>query len=114
MKLIFEVFKKRGGLGPTKDDVTKQTLCEYFDDELILSQKVLDDIKEYFDLRKRGQMPQSIIFSIKKASEVLKTEPTLCALRTLSSTIMIGTFFLFLNSSKLSLFSSLFFNLRIF
>ena len=42
-----------GGLGPTKDDVTKQTLCEYFDDELILSQKVLDDIKEYFDLRKR-------------------------------------------------------------
>ena len=42
-----------GGLGPTKDDVTKQTLCEYFDDELILSQKVLDDIKKYFDLRKR-------------------------------------------------------------
>ena len=27
-----------GGLGPTKDDITKQTLCEYFDDELILSQ----------------------------------------------------------------------------
>ncbi len=42
-----------GGLGPTKDDVTKQTLCEYFDDELILSQTVLDDIKEYFELRKR-------------------------------------------------------------
>ena len=42
-----------GGLGPTKDDVTKQTLCEYFDDELILSQSVLDDIKEYFELRKR-------------------------------------------------------------
>ena len=42
-----------GGLGPTKDDITKQTLCEYFDDELILSQIVLDDIKEYFELRKR-------------------------------------------------------------
>ena len=42
-----------GGLGPTKDDITKQILCEYFDDELILSQTVLDDIKEYFDLRKR-------------------------------------------------------------
>ena len=42
-----------GGLGPTKDDITKQTLCEYFDDELILSQTVLDDIKEYFELRKR-------------------------------------------------------------
>ena len=42
-----------GGLGPTKDDITKQTLCEYFDDELILSQNVKDDIKEYFELRKR-------------------------------------------------------------
>jgi len=42
-----------GGLGPTKDDITKQTLCEYFDDELILCQTVLDDIKEYFELRKR-------------------------------------------------------------
>lgn len=42
-----------GGLGPTKDDITKQTLCKYFDDELILSQTVLDDIKEYFELRKR-------------------------------------------------------------
>ena len=42
-----------GGLGPTKDDITKLTLCEYFDDELILSQIVLDDIKEYFELRKR-------------------------------------------------------------
>ena len=42
-----------------------------------------------------GQIPQSIIFSIRKASEVLKTEPTLCALLTLSRTITIGTFFCF-------------------
>tara|TARA_B100000963_G_scaffold145893_1_gene127100 strand:- start:1148 stop:2380 length:1233 start_codon:yes stop_codon:yes gene_type:complete len=42
-----------GGLGPTKDDITKQTLCEYFDDELILSQSILDDITKYFDSRKR-------------------------------------------------------------
>ena len=42
-----------GGLGPTKDDITKQTLCEYFEDELILSQIVFDDIKEYFESRKR-------------------------------------------------------------
>lgn len=26
-----------GGLGPTKDDITKQTLAEYFETELILS-----------------------------------------------------------------------------
>lgn len=30
-----------GGLGPTKDDITKKTLCEYFDDELVLNDKVL-------------------------------------------------------------------------
>ena len=24
-----------GGLGPTKDDVTKHTLCEYFEDQLV-------------------------------------------------------------------------------
>ena len=24
-----------GGLGPTKDDITKKTFCDYFDDELI-------------------------------------------------------------------------------
>ena len=26
-----------GGLGPTKDDITKQTLCKYFNTELIFS-----------------------------------------------------------------------------
>jgi nicotinamide-nucleotide amidase len=30
-----------GGLGPTKDDVTKKTFCDYFEDELVEDQKVL-------------------------------------------------------------------------
>ena len=30
-----------GGLGPTKDDITKKTFCDYFNDELIVDQKVL-------------------------------------------------------------------------
>lgn len=30
-----------GGLGPTKDDITKKTLCEYFEDELVLNEEVL-------------------------------------------------------------------------
>lgn len=42
-----------GGLGPTKDDITKQTLCDFFDDKLVLSQEVLKDIKAYFELRNR-------------------------------------------------------------
>lgn len=30
-----------GGLGPTKDDITKHTFCEYFEDDLILNPEVL-------------------------------------------------------------------------
>jgi nicotinamide-nucleotide amidase len=37
-----------GGLGPTKDDVTKHTLCKYFNDELVLDQNTLDHIEEIF------------------------------------------------------------------
>ena len=37
-----------GGLGPTKDDITKHTLAEYFDTELKIDSKVLDHIKEIF------------------------------------------------------------------
>ncbi|MFV8355002.1 CinA family nicotinamide mononucleotide deamidase-related protein [Flavobacterium sp. XS1P32] len=29
-----------GGLGPTKDDITKKTFCDYFDDVLIVDEKV--------------------------------------------------------------------------
>ena len=28
-----------GGLGPTKDDITKQTLCKYFHTELIIQRR---------------------------------------------------------------------------
>jgi nicotinamide-nucleotide amidase len=37
-----------GGLGPTKDDITKHTLCEYFEDQLIENQKVLAHINNLF------------------------------------------------------------------
>ena len=37
-----------GGLGPTKDDVTKHTLCEYFDDHLIKYEEVLEHIENIF------------------------------------------------------------------
>lgn len=35
-----------GGLGPTKDDITKKTFCDYFDDTLVVSQRVLDHITD--------------------------------------------------------------------
>ncbi|NYJ28298.1 competence/damage-inducible protein A [Allomuricauda sp. ARW1Y1] len=37
-----------GGLGPTKDDVTKHTLCEFFDDKLVRDESVLNHIEELF------------------------------------------------------------------
>ena len=40
-----------GGLGPTNDDITKQTICEYFNTELILNEKALKHIEELFSIR---------------------------------------------------------------
>jgi nicotinamide-nucleotide amidase len=37
-----------GGLGPTKDDLTKHTLCEYFNDKLVENKEILDHIEEIF------------------------------------------------------------------
>lgn len=34
-----------GGLGPTKDDITKKTLAQYFEDVLVYDEAVLDNIK---------------------------------------------------------------------
>ena len=41
-----------GGLGPTKDDITLNTLCEYFDTSLFFSEKVYAHIEKMF--AKRG------------------------------------------------------------
>ena len=38
-----------GGLGPTKDDITKHTLCEYFDDKLVQDAKVLAHVEHLFE-----------------------------------------------------------------
>ena len=37
-----------GGLGPTKDDITKRTLCEYFNDHLVENKEVLFHVTEIF------------------------------------------------------------------
>lgn len=37
-----------GGLGPTKDDITKHTLCKYFNDTLVENKEVLLHIEELF------------------------------------------------------------------
>lgn len=37
-----------GGLGPTKDDITKHTICEFFNTELILNESVLSFVQQIF------------------------------------------------------------------
>jgi len=41
-----------GGLGPTSDDITKQTLCEYFGTRLVTDRSVLEMIGEMMNHRK--------------------------------------------------------------
>ena len=40
-----------GGLGPTKDDITKATLCEYFGVKLVRNWDVYSEVKKIFDSR---------------------------------------------------------------
>ena len=42
-----------GGLGPTKDDITKKTLCKYFDTELVINEDALELITGFFTKRGR-------------------------------------------------------------
>lgn len=42
-----------GGLGPTKDDITKKTFCKYFNTDLELNQKAFEEVSLFF--KKRGR-----------------------------------------------------------
>ena len=44
-----EVVIITGGLGPTKDDITKKTLSEYFDDKLVVHQGVLAHVTQMIE-----------------------------------------------------------------
>lgn len=53
----YDVTVITGGLGPTHDDITKSVLTEYFGDELILDENVLENVKNIF--KSRGiKMPE--------------------------------------------------------
>lgn len=65
-----------GGLGPTKDDITKHTFCEYFNDELIIDKTTLAHVEQLFE--KYIQSPISDVNRkqayIPSKAEVLKNE----------------------------------------
>ncbi len=43
-----DIILMTGGLGPTKDDITKYTLCTYFNSKLVMHKNILNEIKAYF------------------------------------------------------------------
>lgn len=47
-----------GGLGPTKDDITKSTLAEYFNTPLVVNDSLLEMLDSYYKRRGR-EMPES-------------------------------------------------------
>jgi len=50
---ISDLILLTGGLGPTHDDVTRKSIVDYFNTELIENQEVLEDIKVMFEKRNR-------------------------------------------------------------
>jgi nicotinamide-nucleotide amidase len=49
-----------GGLGPTKDDITKETLCKYFETELEINPNALFRIEKYFEARNRKMLDVNV------------------------------------------------------
>ncbi|MEG1332828.1 MAG: CinA family nicotinamide mononucleotide deamidase-related protein [Bacteroides sp.] len=46
-----------GGLGPTKDDITKQALCDYFHTELVFSEEIFENVKRVLS----GRIPMNAL-----------------------------------------------------
>lgn len=64
-----------GGIGPTKDDITKQTLCRYFDTDLVFSQAVYDNIERLFKHRPNVMNPLTAAQAmVPRACTVLQNE----------------------------------------
>ena len=67
-----------GGLGPTKDDLTKGVLTRYFDDELVFRSDIYEHIRDFFS--KMGRSPnilnkEQVYDLTKNLSSYLNLEP---------------------------------------
>ena len=54
-----DIIVTTGGLGPTYDDLTKQTICETFGKKLVLHQDILDDIRTFYEGALHVPMPEN-------------------------------------------------------
>ena len=59
-----------GGLGPTKDDITKETICEFFNTKLVFNEEAFQNIEALFSRRgyqvtevnrKQAELPENCI-----------------------------------------------------
>ena len=65
-----DVVLMTGGLGPTKDDITKQTLCEYFGTKLVFNPEVLENIQQIYHTR------QSVMNELTKSQAMVPEKCT--------------------------------------
>ena len=49
-----------GGLGPTEDDLTKETIAKLMDLELVVNEEIMSSIKQYFSIRNREMVKSNI------------------------------------------------------
>jgi len=56
-KLRADIILITGGLGPTKDDITKNTLCKYFNTKLVFDEKAYAAVELQFKIRGKEVTP---------------------------------------------------------
>lgn len=47
-----------GGLGPTKDDITKKVFCDFFDDRLVENKELLSKLRRFFEEKLQIRMTE--------------------------------------------------------
>jgi len=64
-----------GGLGPTHDDVTRKSIVDFFNTELIENKEVLEDIQKLFEKRKRKMTDVNVDQAkVPKIAEVIRNQ----------------------------------------
>jgi nicotinamide-nucleotide amidase len=57
---VYDLLIMTGGLGPTRDDLTKQTLANYFESPMVMVPEVLEKITAFFKERGRNMIDSNI------------------------------------------------------
>jgi nicotinamide-nucleotide amidase len=64
-----------GGLGPTNDDITRKSIVDFFNTELVENSEVLEDIKKLFEKKKREVTSVNIDQAkVPKIAEVIRNQ----------------------------------------